>query len=280
MKFAKLQATGNDFVLIEASEERNWSSLAKSMCKRHFGIGADGLIVLLPSAVANVSMRMFNPDGSEAETCGNGLICLARYALDKGLVDIGGVSVETIDGLKKVHAQGDLLQVDIGLPRFRPEEIPVSIEDKVDRILDHEISVKDKKLPITCVSMGNPHAVHLSSEPVANFPLAELGPEVERHPMYPNRTNFEVGNVMSPQRIIARVWERGVGETLSCGTAACAVVVAAHLHDYVDNEVDVILPGGMITIDWDGTGEVKLRGPAEIAFCGEWPEGEQTLNIT
>jgi diaminopimelate epimerase len=278
MKFAKLQATGNDFIFIDADEEHNWSPLAKAMCHRHFGIGADGLIVLLPSQVADLRMRLYNPDGSEAEACGNGLRCLARYAIDRGLVDARELSVETLGGIRKVRFHGNLIQVDMGKPKFRADEIPMLIEEELDIILDYPIIVQGKKLLLTCLSMGNPHAVCFLDEPIANFPLAELGPVVEKHPLFPDRINFEVANVLSQkpteklQKIEARVWERGVGETLSCGTGACAVAVAARLHDRVAGDVDIILPGGVLTVDWDGVGEVMLSGPAEMVFQGEWPD--------
>jgi diaminopimelate epimerase len=270
VRFAKLQATGNDFVLIEAEEEHDWPPLARTMCNRHLGIGADGLIVLLPSMIGDLRMRLFNPDGSEAEACGNGLRCLARYAVESQLIEGGEMSVETQGGMRRVYVQGELLQVDMGAPILKPGEIPVNVEDNLDIILACPLTVGDTKLSLTLLSMGNPHAVCFSEEPVARFPLSVIGPEVEKHQVFPNRVNFEVANVLGPQRIMARVWERGAGETLSCGTGACAVMVAAHLHQSVANEVDVILPGGLLTVSWDGTGEVKLRGPAELLFKGEW----------
>jgi len=278
MKFAKLQATGNDFIFIDADEEHNWSPLAKAMCHRHFGIGADGLIVLLPSQVADLRMRLYNLDGSEAEACGNGLRCLARYAIDRGLVDARELAVETLGGIRKVRSHGNLIQVAMGKPKFRADEIPMLIEEELDIILDYPIIVQGKKLLLTCLSMGNPHAVCFLDEPIANFPLAELGPVVEKHPLFPDRINFEVANVLSRkpteklQKIEARVWERGVGETLSCGTGACAVAVAARLYDRVAGDVDIILPGGVLTVAWDGVGEVMLSGPAEMVFQGEWPD--------
>jgi diaminopimelate epimerase len=272
MKFAKLQATGNDFILIEASEERDWSSNAKAMCHRHLGIGADGLIVLLPSEIADLRMRIYNPDGSEAEACGNGLRCLARYAIDRGLVDASELAVETLGGLRKVRPYGNHIQVDMGKPEFKADGIPVLIEENLDIIIDYPIIVQGKKLLLTCLSMGNPHAVCFLDEPVASFPLFELGPEVENHSLFPNRVNFEVANVLGQDKVRARVWERGVGETLSCGTGACAVAVAAQLRDRAAGDVDILLPGGVLTVAWDGIGEVMLSGPAELVFYGEWPD--------
>jgi len=271
MKFAKMQATGNDFILIEASEtKRDWSALAKAMCDRHFGVGADGLILMLPSKVADIAMRFFNPDGSEAEACGNGLRCLTRYAIDSGYAK--ELAVETLGGIRRARATGRLIQVDMGVPRFRPEEIPMLVESQVDIILDYPITIGGQKLLLTCLSMGNPHAVCFLDEPVANFPLFELGPKVETHPIFPNRVNFEVANIVGRRKVRARVWERGAGETLSCGTGACAIAVAAQLHNRVGSQVDVTLPGGTLTIDWNGVGQVMLSGPAELVFWGEWPD--------
>ncbi len=270
MKFAKMQATGNDFVLVEADTERDWPQLAKSMCNRHFGIGADGLILFMPSKVADLYMRFFNPDGSEAEACGNGLRCITRYAIDKGYAN--ELTVQTQGGVRKVQAQGKQIQVDMGIPGLKADEIPMLIDEKLDIILDCPINVEDRILPLTCLSMGNPHAVCLLEEPVADFPLLELGPRVENHPAFPQRVNFEVANVSDRKKIVARVWERGVGETLACGSGACAVAVAARLHNRVDSHVDVTLPGGTLTIDWDGVSKVILTGPAELVFLGEWPD--------
>ena len=204
MNFDKLQATGNDFILIDARErEHDWSRLATAICDRRFGVGADGLLLLFTSKAADFGMRMFNPDGSEAEVCGNGLMCFTKYVVDRGLADAQELEVETVAGIRKVkpYAVDGLVkqvQVDMGMPRFRPEEIPLSI-DKVDIIpvLDYPIAIGDIKLLLSFVSMGNPHAVCFIKEPVAYFPLTELGPSVEYHPIFPQRTNFEVVNILS-----------------------------------------------------------------------------------
>jgi diaminopimelate epimerase len=213
---------------------------------------------------------MFNPDGSEAEACGNGLRCLARYAIDRGYAK--ELAVETLGSTRRVRARGRLIQVEMGAPRFKAEEIPVLVEEQVDIIVDYPITIGGQKLLLTCLSMGNPHAVCFLDEPVAKFPLFELGAKVERHPIFPNRVNFEVANVLARNKVEARVWERGVGETLSCGSGACAIAVAARLHDRVDRHVDITLPGGTLTVDWDRVGEVILSGPAELVFWGEWPD--------
>ena len=279
MKFTKLQGAGNDFILLEADKKQyDWSKLAVAMCHRHFGIGANGLL-LLSSGNADLKMRVFNPDGSEAEACGNGLRCLVKYALDRGLVDSqkAEISVATKAGIRKarLHTRGKttIIQTGMGEPIFGAKGIPLALEAKpAEPILDYPLTVEGKKLALSFVSMGNPHAVYFGQEPVADFPLSQIGPKVERHPIFPNRTNFEVARVLEQNQIEARVWERGVGETLACGSGACAIAVSARLHGYTDGKVDIKLPGGTLGVEWDGAGEVFLSGPAEIVFSGEWPD--------
>jgi len=285
MNFTKMQGAGNDFILVEASDlSRNWSQIAIAMCDRHFGIGGDGLLLVLPSDVADFRMRMFNPDGSEAEACGNGLRCLARYVLDRGLVNAKAqeISVETLAGIRKVriHKAGDgaaRIQVSMGEPKFGAKDIPVVIEpDKnfspTKPILDYPITIRDRELSLSLVSIGNPHAVYFWSHSISDFPLSQLGPEVEQLAIFPNRVNFEVARVIDRDQVEARVWERGVGETLACGSGACAVAVAAQLHGYIDSKVDIKLPGGILEVEWNRGGEVFLSGPAEVVFTGEWSD--------
>jgi diaminopimelate epimerase len=275
MKFTKLQATGNDFVLIEADRmRRDWATVSQAMCDRRFGVGSDGLILLLRSKAADFRMRMFNPDGSEAEVCGNGLRCFARYVVSTGLVDARrSITIETSAGIKTAVPQdrGARFQVDMGQPRFRPEDLPVAVTAKRMPILDYRVDVAGKKLALTFVSMGNPHAVCFVDD-VGEFPLCDIGPRVEYHELFPRRVNFEIAHVVSRREIAARVWERGAGETLSCGTGACAIAVASRLHDYVDSPVDIRLPGGTLSVKWDRKGSVYLTGPAELVFTGEWPD--------
>lgn len=278
MDFIKLQATGNDFVLIDARRmKRDWSALAKAMCHRNFGVGADGLLLILPSKAADFYMRMFNPDGSEAEACGNGLRCAARYAKESGLARGAEIRIETPAGIKRLQTRGrKSIQVAMGKPILAPSAIPVIVGRTGARatapVIDYPLAIGKMKLKITCVSIGNPHAVCFLEQPVDDFPLAEVGPKVERHPMFPNRVNFEIVNVISQSKLRARVWERGAGETLSCGTGACAIAVAARFKKLTDNPVDIILPGGTLTVDWDGRGEVLLSGPAEVVFEGKWKD--------
>jgi len=289
VNFTKLQSAGNDFVLMEANDmQRDWSQLAIAICNRHFGVGADGLLLLLPSDIADFGMRIFNLDGSEAEVCGNGLGCLARYVLDKGLASIEAdeISIETIAGIKKarVHKVGGKLakiQVSMGMPMLEVKDIPVTIKEgdrglvDIKSMLSYLVTVENRVLTLNLVSMGNPHAIHFCQELVSEFPLSQIGPRVEYLEIFPNRINFEVANVVNRQRIEARVWERGVGETLACGSGACAIAVAAQLRGYIDNKVDIKLPGGTLEVEWDGVKEVFLSTPAKIVFKGEWIEEER-----
>jgi diaminopimelate epimerase len=293
MKFSKLQATGNDFILVDArTREGEWSKLAQAMCDRHFGVGADGLILVQDSTSADLKMRIFNSDGSEAEVSGNGLRCFAKYAIEKGLSakmpsqveqDNRSLTIETLSGGRKVKAymsgnKVNRVEVNMGLPQFQPNQIPVKV--KVDipissgPILAYPLVINGKKLTLALLSMGNPHAVSFLSRPIADFPLADLGPKVERHPMFPQRTNFEVARALSRGKIEARVWERGVGETLACGSGACAIAVAAQLLDYIEPQVDIILKGGTLTVSWDRVGDVLLTGPVKEVFTGEWLGGK------
>ena len=286
MNFTKLQAAGNDFILVETSDtNRNWSPVARAVCDRHFGVGADGLLLLLPSDIADFGMRIFNPDGSEAEACGNGLRCLAKYVVNRGLADIGAqeILVETIAGIRKAkiyEARGEVvtIQVSMGTPNLGAKDIPVAIEEgdrglvDIKPMLSYTVTVEDRKLLLNFASIGNPHAVYFSQDPVSDFPLSRIGSKVERLSIFPNRVNFEVAKVVNRQRIEARVWERGVGETLACGSGACAMAVAAQLNGYIGNKVEIKLPGGILTVEWDRVGEIFLGGPAEIVFSGEWPD--------
>jgi diaminopimelate epimerase len=284
MNFTKLQATGNDFIFIDARNmERDWSKFAREMCHRYFGVGADGLILVGNSNTASLRMRLFNSDGSEAEVSGNGLRCFAKYAIDRQIIPGPNLTVETLAGIRTIKAtvsQGKVGQakVNMGTPRFKAEDIPVIIDKpqkgrgEVDiiPILDYPLALAERKLALSFVSMGNPHAISFLSQPVADFPLCEIGPQVENHHIFPERVNFEIARVLNRSQIEARVWERGSGETLSCGSGACAIAVIARLKGYTDNEVDIMLSGGNLTIDWDGIGEVYLSGPVEEVFNGEW----------
>jgi diaminopimelate epimerase len=285
MDFTKMQGASNDFVMVDACKiERDWLQLAEAICDRHLGIGCDSLILLLPSKKADFKMRIFNADGSEAETCGNGLRCLARYILEKRLVDPNTeeLNIETkaiVNNIKIERKAGGLfrIQVNMGKPNLSAEKIPANLEPGRDVIetngmLSYKVSINNTDLTLNLVSMGNPHAVHFTREPVVKFPLSTIGPLVENLPVFPNRINFEVAQVIDKNHIEARVWERGVGETLACGSGACAITVAAKLLGYTDSKVDIKLPGGVLNTEWNGKKEVMLGGPAEIVFEGNWPD--------
>lgn len=279
MRFSKLHGTGNDFIVIDARElERDWSKLAVAMCDRHVGVGADGVLLVRTSDVAGLRMVLYNADGSEAEMSGNGMRCFVKYAVDRGLARLqdGTLAVETLAGVMTTWvtlggAGVESVRVGMGWPRFAPQEIPVAIEAEPP-ILDFPLEVDGRTIPVTCLSMGNPHAVHFIDGAVERYPLLELGPKVEHHPLFPKRVNFEVARVPGRDRIEARTWERGVGETLACGTGACAIMVAARLHGRVDNRVELREPGGTLLLEWDGQNEVYLTGPAVEVFEGEWPD--------
>ncbi len=286
MNFTKMQGNGNDFVIVQTSDmKRNWSPVAIAMCDRHFGIGADGLILIMPSDKADFQMRIFDVDGSEAEACGNGIRCLAKYVFDRGLIspETDGIQVETIAGIREIkidRKDGKVVKIQAGMgkPEFSAGDIPVAIEKGergivyIKSMIGYPVTIDGKDLLLNCVSMGNPHAIYFSTQPVSNFPLSQIGPKVEHLSIFPNRVNFEVARVLSRQQIELRVWERGVGETLACGSGACAVAVAAQLYGYTGRTVDIKLPGGILQVDWDGSGETLLSGSAEEVFYGEWLE--------
>ena len=279
MKFSKYHGAGNDFIHVDGMRHRrDWSVLADAMCARYTGAGADGLIVAEPSQHADIFMRIFNADGSEAEMCGNGMRTFAKYVIEEGLFTPKGeqLHVETIAGdiyLTLVREGSAVVgaTVDMGSPRFLPSEIPVAVE-AIPPVLDLPVPLEAASYPVTCVSMGNPHAVHFIGSKVADFPLREVGPRIEHHPLFPARVNFEVAQVQDRRHIQSRTWERGVGETQACGTGACAIMVSARLHGWVDDVVEVNEPGGVLTLRWDGSSNVFLTGPAAFVYRGEWPE--------
>ena len=277
MQFVKMHGTGNDFVMIDArAVDADWPALARAMCDRHFGVGSDGLILALPAESADLKMRMFNPDGSEAEMCGNGIRCLAKFAAERGIAmpRDGALVVDTLAGLLRCEVSGangrvERVRASMGRPHLAPAEIPV-LAESFGPVLDLPVHVEGGDFRVTCVSMGNPHAVHFQDAPVADVDLEHVGPRVERHAAFPRRVNFEIANVLGRDRLRMRVWERGAGITLACGTGACATAVAARLRGLIDDVVDVELPGGTVRIEWDGAGEVYLSGPAEDVFEGRW----------
>ena len=284
MRFIKMQGAGNDFVLIEAANgQSDWSQLAMAICDRHYGVGADGLLVLLPSEKADFRMRIFNADGSEANACGNGLRCMVKHYIDAMSVGtkMDNITVETQAGIRQArihHTNGKIarIQTGMGQPGIGRENIQVKLEnragesDDITSAMKFSINIAGTDLNLHLVSMGNSHAVCFLEEPVTDFPLANIGPLVEHHEAFPEGMNFEIVNVRDKGTVEARVWEHGVGETLACGSGACAISVAAKLLGYVGQKVDVKLPGGILGVEWNSTGEVFLSGPAETVYTGDW----------
>lgn len=274
MKFTKLHGCGNDYVYVNLFEEtiENPAELSIKISDRHFGIGSDGLITIGPSDVADFRMRIYNADGSEAEMCGNGIRCVAKYVYDHKLTDKTEISVQTGAGVKilKLFVEGDKVEqvtVDMGEPALAPAEIPVVADG--DRVVDEPIEVCGKEWRMTCVSMGNPHAVVFVDD-VENFELEKYGPHFENHERFPKRTNTEFVNVVSRTEAYMRVWERGSAETWACGTGTCATVMACILNGKTDNKVLVHLRGGDLTIEYDEkTNHVFMTGPATEVFNGE-----------
>ena len=277
MRFTKMQGLGNDYVYVNGFEEKvaRPSETAVRVSDRHFGIGADGLILIKPSEKADFEMEMYNADGSRGEMCGNGIRCVAKYVYDYGLTDQTHISIETLGGIKYLdliveEGRVRLVKVDMGSPVLEAEQIPII--GLGNRVLDEPIRVDDMEYRITGVSMGNPHGVVFLKD-VKNLEIEKIGPLFEHHECFPNRVNTEFAHVLDRQTAEMRVWERGSGETLACGTGACAVAVACVLNGYTEEEVTVKLLGGELQIRWDREKDrVYMTGPAEVVFDGEWPE--------
>lgn len=275
MNFTKMHGLGNDYVYVNCFREKveNTAELAKKISDRHFGIGSDGLILIKPSARADFAMEIYNADGSEAKMCGNGIRCLGKYVYEYGLTKKTNLTVETRSGIRKLTLQTELgkvssVCVDMGTPRLNAHSIPILSEK--DLVLDDSIQVRGKEYRMTGISMGNPHAV-VYVENLSDFPVEEVGRAFEYHPRFPERINTEFCRVLGRGRIEMRVWERGAGETLACGTGACAAVVASVLNDLTDEEVIVKLVGGELLIKWDrSVNHVYMTGPAVRVFDGVW----------
>jgi diaminopimelate epimerase len=286
MKFTKMHGSGNDYLFIDARDpsikDADWPALSQAMSDRHFGVGGDGIILIMPSDVAHLRMRMFNADGSEGEMCGNGIRCFAKYAIERDIAQPGdsGLHVETLAGIRTIVPVIDRskvvrARVAMGAPHLEHEEVPVALPSPAQKkvgsaVVDYPVEIGGVSLNLSFVSMGNPHAVAFIQQPVDEFPLHTIGPQVERHPMFPRRVNFEIVNVLSSDHLRARVWERGSGETMACGTGACGIAVASRLLGLTGDSVDITLPGGTLNISWDGQGEVYMEGDAVEVFEGEW----------
>ncbi len=275
MKFTKMHGLGNDYVYVNCFEEKaeNPSKLAVWISDRHFGVGSDGLILIKPSKCADFEMEMYNADGSRGEMCGNGIRCVAKYVYDKGLTDKEHISIDTLAGVKYLdltieNGEVSLVRVDMGTPEFAPKKIPVRSEK--ENMIRQKLIAGGREYQVTCVSMGNPHCVVFLDEDVRELDLAEIGPEFEHHLSFPERINTEFINVIDKKTLRMRVWERGSGETLACGTGACASAVAAVVNGRTEEEVTVKLLGGDLKIHYDREkNTVYMTGPAAIVFDGE-----------
>jgi diaminopimelate epimerase len=281
LKFIKMHGLGNDFILIDCRdfEPPSLSGLAQRLCHRRFGIGADQLLLLYSSKIADFRMRIFNADGGEVEMCGNGIRCFAKYIWDRGLSDKRILEIETMAGIMRPEEAHGLVRVDMGEPVFEPEKIPVNIvqgstfnvqrseKGQSTRVIDYPLQVGDSEFRITCVSMGNPHAVIIVDN-ISEFPVAYYGPMIENHTFFPKRTNVEFVEVLSRREIKMRVWERGSGETMACGTGASASAVATHLKGLSEKAVTVHLIGGDLSIEWAADNHVYMTGPAVEVFTG------------
>lgn len=275
MKFTKMHGCGNDYVYINCFEEKveNPAELAIKMSNRNFGVGSDGIILICPDDEADFRMRMFNADGSESQMCGNGIRCVGKYVYDKGLTDKKQVSVNTLAGIKILDFEIEdgkvkLIKVDMGEPEFEAAKIPV-VND-VSPVIDKMIKSHDKEFGFTCVSMGNPHAVAFIDD-VKNFDIEKYGKVIETDEAFPERVNAEFVEIVTPSHAKMRVWERGSGETLACGTGTCASVVAGVLKGVLERKTQVDLLGGTLYIHWsEEDNHVYMTGPAEITFDGIW----------
>lgn len=280
MKFTKMHGIGNDYVYVNCFEEsiKNPAEVSKFVSDRHFGIGSDGLILISPSAQADFRMNIYNADGSQAEMCGNGIRCVAKYVYDYGLTDKTEISVETLAGIKYLKLQVEngkvaTVEVNMGAPILEPKAIPVAVEE--NPVVNVPVEVKGKTYHMTCVSMGNPHAI-IFMDDVKELDIEAIGPFFENHTVFPKRTNTEFVEVLDRNTVNMRVWERGSDETLACGTGACATTVACILNNKTEDEVTVHLLGGDLKIRWDReANQVYMTGPATVVFDGEitLPEG-------
>lgn len=276
MKFTKMEGIGNDYVYVNGFEVEvaDPPALARRISDRHYGVGSDGLILILPSEKADLRMSMMNADGSVAEMCGNGLRCVAYYAWKHRLVPDRKMVVETGAGLLTVEVLGEdgpgcgRVRMDMGPPRLEREKIPM--EGAPGRVIDEPFEVLGETVRVTAVSMGNPHAVIHVHGDVDDYPVEKLGPAIENHPRFPRRTNVEFVQVLSDGEVRQRTWERGSGETLACGTGAAAVAVAGVLTGRTRSPLRIHLRGGDLELEWDGEGSVMQTGPATMVFTGEW----------
>lgn len=275
MKFTKMHGIGNDYIYVNCFEEKidDIPQLAVEMSDRHFGVGSDGLVLIMPSDRADFRMRMFNSDGSEAEMCGNATRCVGKYVYDNGLTDKTKISLETLAGIKYLDlfvndGVVEKVTVDMGEPVLTPQLIPVDYTG--DEFINKIISVDGVEYAITCVSMGNPHAITYMDD-ISNLQIEKLGPKFENHQIFPKKTNTEFVQVINRNILRMRVWERGAGETLACGTGACAVLVSSVLNNLSERKATIQLIGGDLEIEWrEGDNHVYMTGSATKVFDGVW----------
>lgn len=275
MKFTKMHGAGNDYVYVNCFEEpvpENIPALAQAVSDRHKGIGSDGLILICPTDEADAEMRMFNADGSESEMCGNGVRCVAKYVYDHGIAQSEELKILTGNGVLTLqcdvqNGKTRAVRVNMGAPILTSADIPTLLPG--DPPVKAPLTVGDRELEVTCVSMGNPHCITFVEELNDEW-VHGIGPQVEVHEMFPNRINAEFIQIVSPNEMIMRVWERGSGETQACGTGACASAVAGVLTGLTERTVNCHLPGGDLLLEWADTNEVFMTGPAEEVFHGEW----------
>ncbi|MBQ8556278.1 MAG: diaminopimelate epimerase [Clostridia bacterium] len=275
MRFTKMHGIGNDYVYVNCFEEQidDPAALAVKMSRLHYGVGSDGLILICPSDVADFAMKMYNADGSESEMCGNGVRCIGKYVYDKGLTDKTTVNLMTGGGLKELHLNVEegrvkSVRVDMGMPELAPKQIPVDLPGEM--VMGHRLNVGANTYEIHCVSMGNPHCIIFVKDPDV-VDVEQVGSLLENHAIFPKRANIEFVQVVDREHLRMRVWERGSGETLACGTGACASLVAAVLTGRADRRVSMELLGGTLQLEWNADdGHVYQEGPAKFVFDGEW----------
>ena len=273
INFTKMHGAGNDYIYVNCFKEKveNINETAKKLSDRHFGIGSDGLVLICPSDKADFRMDMYNSDGSQAEMCGNATRCVGKYVYDKGLTDKTEITLETLAGIKilklnVVDGSVKSVCVNMGSPELTPKNIP--IDSSLDRFIQQPVEVDGREYLVTGVSMGNPHAVTFIDD-TDSLEIEKIGPKFENHELFPRRINTEFAQIVDRGTIKMRVWERGAGETLACGTGACATLVAAALSDFVDDEADLKLIGGTLHIKWDKKeNNIYMTGPAEFVFDG------------
>lgn len=278
MDFVKMHGLGNDFVFIEdkTGQDKDYTVLARAMCNRHTGIGADGLVVIVDSRVADVRMRIINSDGSEAEMCGNGIRCFAKYVYDSGIIEKKQFTVETPAGIMEPEItvgadnKAELITINMGRPSFNRSEIPMEGTD--GRVLNEDLGVDGENWKITSLLMGVPHTVTYVDD-VDSVDIEKIGPLFEKHEAFPKHTNINFAQQMDDRTVKVRTWERGAGATLACGTGSCSVAVASFLNGRTGREVDIQLPLGTLHIEYrEEDGNVYMTGPAAVSFTGTWPD--------